>query len=304
MVGRDKSLYETINFRPAIKSDIPQLVNLMNSQYSRKKCESYFLWQYFNSIYPTVLMCALIDNKVIGMFGLQKRRLDNGAVVGQAIDLLVTTEWRRKGIFKRLGEKALSHFKDLDILCVFPNLNGKNACEKGLGWQTLSKINSMCIRHGYLRNRIEEFKSTYNKNTLYKFSYNKAIRKWRFDRHPEYKYSCVPENSRTFIITKVFIDPINGRLIGDIVDFECDLNDKTTLSELFLKGCLHLKEQDVENITTWALQHTPLREVVESLGFVEMPQERYFCVKILNKKYEYLYNFSRWHLVQADAEIY
>jgi hypothetical protein len=35
-----------------------------------------------------------------------------------------------------------------------------------------------------------------------------------------------------------------------------------------------------------------------------MAQERYFCVKVLDPEYTYLYDFTNWQLVQADAEIY
>ena len=137
-----------------------------------------------------------------------------------------------------------------------------------------------------------------------KFHYSNDIRVWRFDKNPDYKYTHVMLTTGEFIITKVFEDPVTGVRFGDIVDFECGLNSKKLLRELFLKAVMQLKEQAVESITTWTLPHTPLREVIESLGFTEFLQERYFCLKVLNQKYEYLYNIENWHLVQSDAEIY
>jgi len=62
----------TINFRQAIPSDIPRLIDLMNSQYVRKKGEAYFLWQYFNAYYPTVLFCAFDKTQLVGMFGFSE----------------------------------------------------------------------------------------------------------------------------------------------------------------------------------------------------------------------------------------
>jgi len=297
-----KKLLGDITFKIASESDIPQMVDLMNSEYLRKKNESYFLWQYFKSVYPTISMCAFKDEKLVGMFGLQKRMLNNGAVVGQAIDLIVANEWRGRGIFKRLYEKVLSYFDSLDVLCVFPNLNGKNACEKGLGWLTVGRINSMCIsKKPQEAGRISV---TPPNHKLCRFEYNTRIRQWRFRQHPEYEYSYIHHPSQNLVITKVFVDPINKTRIGDIVDFECDLDNPLKLSEIFVDGCLHLIKQEVEYITTWALPHTQLYGVLKSLGFTEMPQERYFCVKILNKRYECLNDIPNWHLVQADAEIY
>jgi len=304
-VGKD--LLENITIRLAVESDIPQMVNLMNSQYSREKDENYFLWQYFNSYYPTISMGAFIDITLIGMFGLQKRKLESGAYVGQAIDLLIAPEWRKKGIFKSLYEKVIGYFPDLDLLCVLPNQNGKNACEKTLGWNILGKINSMFLLTKHLKSfsmKTLSLSSSIKEHVFARFDYNDKIRKWRFDQHPEYKYTYVRLVTGEFAITKVFKDPVTGARYGDIVDFECDLNNQKLLRELFLQACIDLKSQHVESITTWALPHTPLYRVVESLGFIELPQERYFVMRVLNHKYEYLYDLSRWHLVQADCEIY
>lgn len=298
-------MIKNIYYRPAEKSDISQLVSLMNVQYARKKNRQYFLWQYFNSAHPTILMVALTNQKVIGMFGLQKRELNNGAIVGQALDLLIVPQWRGKGIFKKLAKKAIEYFSDIEILCVFPNLNGKNACEKGLGWRTLSKINSMSLKEvDLVKEPMKGIEKPRYKRDLIRFKYNPRIRKWRFNQHPEYKYSKVGFNSHKFATVKIFRDPLSRQRYGDIVDFECNINDGLALEKLFLKASLYLRKHGLKTITTWALPHTYLYRVIRSLGFVEMPQERYFCLKVLNPKYKNLYNFSNWHLVQADAEIY
>jgi len=299
-------MLETVDFRPGMKQDIPQFVSLMNSQYSRKKGETYFLWQYFNSYYPAVLMCATANDKIIGMFGLQKKKLNNRANVGQALDILVAPEWRGKGIFKELGGKAIHYFQDVDLLCVFANLGGKKASEKSLGWKTLDKINSMWIHPEDIKNVSGSTLESVPKleKTFCRFEYSPEIRNWRYNQHPDYKYYTISQTSGEFAVTKIFTDPDTSQSFGDIVDFECDLNDKVILKELFLRASLHLRERGVVAVTTWALPHTPLREVLESIGFTELQKERYFCVKVLNPQYEYLSNISSWHLVEADAEIY
>lgn len=299
---------EPIDFRLAEISDIPQLVDLMNREYLRKKRESYFLWQYFHSSYPTILMGAFFGAKLMGMFGLQKRKLQNGLNVGQAIDLLIASEWRKKGLFLKLGEKAFQCFENLDLLCVLPNLAGKNACEKSLKWKTLGKIHSMSLLSENLIN-IKDEKSIFSenvdrKNTFSMFYYDERIRNWRYDQHPEYHYDYIFLDSGEFAVTKIFIDPVEKWKSGDIVDIKCALNDKKLLKELLIKAIYYLKKQNMEIITTWALPHTALHQVLESLGFSETPQERYFCMKVLKRQFEYLYDINRWHLVQADAEIY
>ncbi len=295
-----------ITFRLATRSDIPEVVALMNAQYAIKKKETYFLWQYFDTVYPTILMCAFADDNLIGMFGLQKRKLNIGLTAGQAIDLLIAPEWRNKGLFRKLGEKAFQYFTDLDLFCVLPNVNGKIACEKVFGWKTLAKIDSMCLKSERIPHQIpdetvrQEVKPT---KPFVGFHYDAKVMEWRFCRNPQYMYSHITVDNRS-AITKIFTYPVSGKRFGDIVYFSCDLNESKLLSTLFLKATEYLKSQGIENITTWALPHMPPYPVLKSLGFEDMPQERYFCVKVLNKKHEYLYDFVSWHLVQADAEIY
>ncbi len=69
-------------------------------------------------------------------------------------------------------------------------------------------------------------------------------------------------------------------------------------------SCWHLKQLGAAKITTWAMQDTSLRRVIEEMGFMESDYATYFNVKVLNPKYDYLYEFSRWRLRQSDAENY
>ena len=105
-----------VSFRPAKKEDVPQLVALFNVQYASKKTELYYLWQYFGSYYPTVCLCAFAEDALIGVFGLQKRRLTDGTVIGHLIDLLVAPKYRNEGIFSALGNEAIKQFNGLEAL--------------------------------------------------------------------------------------------------------------------------------------------------------------------------------------------
>ena len=78
-----------INFRPANITDAEQIVTLFNSYYHCQTSSSYFIWQYFHSYYGTALMCAFWENRLIGFFGLQHKRLKDKIHIGQAIDLLI-----------------------------------------------------------------------------------------------------------------------------------------------------------------------------------------------------------------------
>jgi GNAT superfamily N-acetyltransferase len=287
-----------INIRNGTKDDIYQLVDLMNSQYSRKKNGEYFKWQFFNSPYNPVLIIAEIDKKIIGMFGLQKRKLNNGNLFGQAIDMLVSPEYRGKGIFNKMVNYALNQFTKLDAICVFPNLNGKNAVMK-LGWKNIAKINDM-----FLKDQISEQRRDieYQRSALIEFDFNESIKKWRFNNHPEHKYFYRVIDKNNFAVTKIFRDPITNCKYGDIVFIK--YNDKSLLKNIYRRSVSFLYSKEAESITTWALPHTYEYKILIQLGFKQKIRERYFCLKVFNPKFNNLYNVNNWRLFQADAEIY
>lgn len=254
-----------------------------------------------------MLFCAFAKGKLIGMYGLQKRLLNNGTKAGQAIDMLISQEFRGKGVFKQLADHAVQCFQDVDLLCVFPNLHGKNAVEKSLGWKTVGKIDSMCVKPQSIIDVSEGHHEPWGferDESLYRFVYDNSIRKWRFGEHSDYIYRYVSINEGDYAVTKIFIDPLNGHRFGDIVDYECENGNESNLMQLFLEVCYHFQEHSVHTITTWALPHTLLYKVLKAIGFSEISQERYFCVKVLNLQYTYLYDLANWHLVQSDTEIY
>jgi GNAT superfamily N-acetyltransferase len=295
---------KNITIRPVKENEIDKAVALMNSQYARKKNVEYFRWQYFDSYFPSVLMGAFDRDELVGIFGLQKKRLNNDTNIGQLIDLLITPDWRKQGLFVRLAEEVYKYFEDLKIFCVLPNLNGKNACEKSLGFKTIAKIDSMVLKNQSLDNDNSSDRSTgdIKQSSLIAFEKNDEYRKWRFDKNPEYKYDRTTGSNSAFAITKIFKDPVTGDRYGDIVEYDCVNTD--LLSDLFHKTTKELFKTDIKNITTWALPHTDIFQILKKIGFVESPQERYFCIKIFYENLEKFDNINNWHLIPSDAEIY
>ncbi|HAH32827.1 MAG TPA: hypothetical protein DCL44_10995 [Elusimicrobia bacterium] len=290
-------------YRAVSRADIPRLVELFNAQYARKKDEAYFVWQYFESAWPTVMMGAEVNGRLEGVFGLQRRLLTDGTAIGQAIDLLIAPQFRGKGVFAELGRLAVSCFADLKALCVFPNLNGRNACEKNLGWKVLGKIDSLELSSLATDACPVDTHSIVDEN-LKQFEYGGSTLAWRFCDKASYRYEYIRTGKEDFAITKIFVDPVSGKRYGDIVNFSCDMRDPDAISAVFLEAVKYLFRLKVESVTTWALPHTNLFHVLKGLGFTSKAQERYFCVKVLDSRQEFLYGFENWHLVQSDAEIY
>jgi hypothetical protein len=136
------------------------------------------------------------------------------------------------------------------------------------------------------------------------FEHSNDFRKWRFAQSPVYIYYRVKVPSGEYAIIKLFQDNLQHWCCGDIVDFECELNDTDKLRELFLAAILELQNKGVSNITTWANPYSPLRKLLDSLGFTESGHKTCFGVTISNHSFDCLYDFKQWHLVQSDATNY
>jgi GNAT superfamily N-acetyltransferase len=289
-----------IEYRATTEKDIPQMWALMNAQYHIKKNEAYFYWQYFHSYQPSVSIGAFDGNRLIGIFGMQKRKLENGIYAGQAIDLLISPEYRGQGIFSKLGLKASEYFDDIGLLCVLPNKNGKEACEKSLGWKCITQINCF-VSHKILKPEEHVIQGN-SKERLRSFYSDQQFLEWRFDHHPYYQYRTIHLEPDVFIISKIFKDSIRDVIHGDIVDLYCP--KAALLPDLILHSNNVLFEQGVDSVYAWAMKHSYTHEILQTLDFQEFPQERYFCVKILNPDYDHLYDPAQWNLVPADTEFF
>lgn len=305
-----------IEFRPVLLNEGDQFISLMNKTYTRKKAVEYFKWQFFDSPLKSVLMGAFLNYRLIGCFGLQCRKLNNGLIGGQAIDLIIDKEFRGRGIFPILGKKALHLFKkDLNFGFVLPNIAGRKACEKALRWENIVTTKTMMLMEFRSRDNNNRVRITENWNDfafegnrkgptefLY-FLRGKNELKWRFGENPEYKYSVVKMDD-SFAIVKVFVDPITKKYFGDIVDFGYDTENICLIKKLFCSVVDYFRRRDIKKITVWAMPNTVLHGVLEEIGFMESEQERYFCVKAFRSDYKYLRNAGDWLLVEGDVEIY
>lgn len=293
-----------ISYRLATEVDIPHMVALFNATYKRQVSNAYFSWQFISSYYPTIYLCAFEGERFVGVFGLQKRRLTNGTKVGHLIDLMVSPDYRGKGIFTQLGQRAIAFFPDLDALSVLPNLAGKEACEKAFGMKTIAKINPLLLKKSEEPLEVPIASAATSAQVLLEFEKNDAYRRWRYESNPWYRYTLAAYDTGD-MVTKTFTDPSTQETFVDIVDFRAKDDGLRKLAKLFTMGSnTILFDQGFQSITTWALPHTPLYTVLKSLGYSEFPQERYFCVKALCFEAESVYDIRQWNLVQADAEIY
>ena len=301
-----KDLNRDIVIGKASREDAFVFVNLVNKQYQRKKDSSFYYWMFMNTCLPTRLIAAFDKGVPRAFYGIQIHKLNNGINCGVSVEIIIEDKYRGRGLFVLLENEAykfaLSH--NAASMTVFGNYNGMKAHENLSTWRAIAKIDTLifdCRNELVIKNDLGDYLPG---REFLVFSKDTEYRKWRFDSSPVYDYDRVSLSKNIFALTKIFEDLQNKTRFGDIVDFECDLNNTAELRALFVKSCKHLMEQKVRFITCWALPHTPLCGVLKSLGFSSLPQERYFSVRVLDHQNDYLNDIKNWHLVQSDSEVY
>lgn len=291
-------MHEKITYRIAQKKDAEKMADLMNNQYARKKTKKYFFWQYFDSPLPSFSMTAWSGDELIGIFGVQQKKLSDKTKAVQLIDLLIKPEWRGKGIFKELSLRAFALFPKAELFFVLPNKNGKNACEK-LGFKTIAKIDTL-VRQSELKQGVEQISGKMQK--YIRFIKKPAETKWRFGKNSDYAYKKISAQKNDSAYVKVFTDPVSGKKYGDIVEVTVAKSDG--YMHMIKKALDYFRNNNIDDVTIWALPHTEMYPKLLREGFVPVSQERYFCVKISDKKRKKLYNVKTWHLQESDAEFY
>jgi GNAT superfamily N-acetyltransferase len=289
--------------REAGRNDGVHFVALFNSYYKRKTSDAYFQWQFFDTPYEAKLFTAFHDGKLVGYLGIKLYPLSGNIRAGFAVDLLIDEPYRKRGIGYLLGAEIMDFCKakGIAVMAALPNAYG-NAAFKSLGWKSIAKIDTLVNDDLSSVSLTDKENVLVNDDSLTRFTKDHQYRNWRYNNHPAYKYQTITLNEHNYAITKLFTDPVNGNVLGDIVEISC--NDGQNQQVLLSKILDQMKTLNVRTLTTWALPHTPLYSFLAGQGFKIMPQERYFCIKLIDNSLEKLLHISNWDLEQCDAEIY
>lgn len=303
VLERIRELNTEVELRPLVSADAPAYVALMNRHFTRKKSRACFDWAFSSPAIPTRLIGAFEQGRLLAFYGIQILRLNNDQACGFGIDLLIDAEERNRGLFVLLESEAVHYATENDAVAIaaLSNQAGMRAQTAVKGWELVGTVHTLALTGSLDPHASVTVPAV---GEWIGFEKDRDYRAWRFDQHPGYSYTRIDGPNDTHALTKIFTDPVDGARYGDIVDLCCEPLDCIAQFELLRDASQQLQEQAVCQVTTWALPHTPLRALAEALGFVEQSQERYFCLKVLQPAAKDLLDYERWHLVQADAEIY
>jgi GNAT superfamily N-acetyltransferase len=304
LIPRIKELNDTIVIRTADLNDGPGFVQLFNTYYKRKTSLEYFKWQFISSPYESKLFAAFDGTRLVGFYGIKLYPLTNGLLTGFAIDFLIDESCRKKGIGYLLEAEVedFCRIRNVSVLTALPNGSG-NAAFKAFGWQSVSKIDTLVKGLPIATGMIDPVDKAYSEEGHYiEYAKSKEFREWRYNAHPAYKYEYVTVDKDNFAVAKLFANPFDKKNYQDIV--EISYSSPENLAKILEKVFREATDKNVDSITIWALPHTTLFRSLVQQGFTSLPQERFFCMKMLDEKMEPLYDLKKWNLAEIDAEIY
>ncbi len=138
--------------------DEEQLLALFNKVLGNgsPKTVDQFQWQFWN--HPRGggwLSVAEMDGKIIGLLAIMRQHLNySGREIagGQGVDLAVSPEHRRKGLFIRMREHSRKCTDDLEVAVVsFPNRKAYLALINYPGWFKVAHLKSFIYEFGWKR---------------------------------------------------------------------------------------------------------------------------------------------------------
>jgi len=310
----------------ATDNDSRVFCQLFNSLYQRKVTESYYLWQFFETPFPTVLAMAQTEDGILaGCYAFHIiKSTEESHFIAWALDIMVAPPFQGSGLFRRLANFAASQAIQHEpvALCVMANQRADSAYVNGLGWHRVN-VFTTCVRStsnaayqppsGIDFELVNSFPATFCQRVKSGLSLFGNFRSpeylnWRFLRNPWYRYEpfiitldLVPIG---YLILKIFKDPVTTTSVGDIVDlgFVADAPD---LSSHILRFALdHFCASSVPQATIWLQTNTVLDRAGRQIGFVDTELKRYFCCKVLKPTFDRLQNPEEWLINMSDAEIY
>ena len=302
-----------LDIREVESKDVSELVPFFNSgiYYPPYKTPEILRWWILESLIPVITYCAFYNDEIVGTFSVFKRKLTNNLNCGILMGLVVKKEFRGTAIFRILGEKAMNKFEDMDLFICLPNMNGAKALEKNFNFKTIGKVETMInsdirningkectieiIDH---RTKYHCIKQKTEKFIMFESDYK--FWKWKYAIHPIFTHNIFYFSKEEYIIIKIFTDEDNGKKFGDIVDYVIPSLDKEGIYNLLSNACSNINRLDLDVITIQALPNSLLHYVAKEMGFKSSKHHHHFCLKVKDKRHNYLFEPKNWLIKWGD----
>jgi len=224
--------------------------------------------------------------------------------------LLVNSEWRGTGLFRKLGVTAMEACEEMDLFCCLTNAVGKRALEKNFEFRTAGSIETMTLPGRISNDCLDCTCTPITPDTKFNtfsmegkdglmFLADEEFRRWRFAAHPRHSYDMFRMDLDEYAVVNKYQEANTNIRYGDIVDFEIQELEEERLRRLF-NGTAECLSKDIDMITVQAVPGSLVYRVCRKMGFAESSAKHYFCLTAKEPCNEYLYDSPSWLIKWGD----
>ncbi|MFZ5800485.1 MAG: GNAT family N-acetyltransferase, partial [Candidatus Omnitrophota bacterium] len=327
------------------KSEQPEVIEMLRENFQREKMRKakhfgaeYWKWQYANNPFGRAITLLAKENGALaGQYANIPIDLKlDGKVVKAAtvIDLMVRPEFRRQGIFKKMGEEAnrILSRENFALSLAFPSRKDSSAgFVQRLGWQVVGELRVMVgitvPKSGTLGRRgtgapvikiktadsfperVNELWEETRPQIKVGVERNQKYLNWRYGQNPATKYEIFlgfqDNDLAGYLVLKT--ERIMGIKLGIIVDMLCR-NDEAVIRGLMHKGMQYLHGKGAQACVS--LKNSLYACALKALGFWELPSwlnpKRYTLIVRPNQEgpnLSLIKDLNNWYLHFGDWDL-
>lgn len=299
---------ERMTFRRGTPTDIPGIMNLINSRWPPFKPASHYQWLFFDTSTPATVVCAEHDGCIVGLYVVHERQLQSGLRCGTVGGLVVEDDYRGMGLFGELGNKARELSPHLDVLCSIANPSGSKALAKHFGFKDFGAVQTMVCTvpqeapvHDVSLEQVDARTALAGEPALpagtMGFSTPASFQEWRYGQGSRYSFYKSNARDDSYIIIKLFPKDDEKEMVGDIMGVYARKWAPRSIAELIRSTIAASARLGVRSFYAWTGPEDPYAPLLSQAGFTATEPERRLCVlPFVDGKLH-----ASWHVTMSDS---
>jgi hypothetical protein len=309
--------------------DEQKILELFQFAFGKPLSEDVWQWRFANNPENKFMIKLMWDGDILaGHYAVSPlKMIVSGEEILTALSMTTMThpDYGGRGIFGELAECLYNEEfqkNNLSAIWGFPNSNSHYGFLKNLKWKNLEQIPIFSFN----TNRIKELPLsrvkvvsdfTQNHETAYKkitSDYEVKVNKtkeflhWRFISNPIFNYTIFSatesEHCDWFAVAKLFPSFVQkGAYEVDIAEL-CFPADAGLLAELLFAIKTHFSDYNIIGINCWLPFDDTRHILLEKAGFSPTAPITYSGVRVMDGKYDIMYEPRAWYYSMGDSDVY
>lgn len=312
--------------------DEHQILSLYRQVTGREMSLDFWKWRYAENPFGKAVIKLMFDGDMLIAHNpaIPMPVLVQGIPVPAAILLNTLTHPDYRGLGISTYQHAVLYKeaaqRGIQFIYNFPNPAGYALCLKLEDWQVVDQISVYQKRLKTEPSRrtlkysgicqVEEFDEQVDSFwDRVKGNYRVIVPRvgeflnWRFVRNPaveyaKYLFTSSQNEVLGYMVLKIYSG--KGETKGNIVDI-LSVDDEVILEEFLECAYDYFSRNKIQNVSSWAPEHSPWADLLRRKGFFKESTETHFGLRILDKQNSLLKeveHIENWYLTMGDSDVF